>query len=241
MEIKTYVTVFIEEAGPEYKTPAERGFISQQRIHKQMELLNEAYEPAGFYFTLQRLVNMMQPSWFGNETILNATRRESLQTLAHQGAYSDLNLVFMNDLLLEKGVLGQTQLPRPTYEDDGGFYTDGPIMLSHSAPEIVNGEWTTGKTVIHEVGHWFGLGHPDKDECNKQNYRCCVAGKPLFEVEEPRKAWSNYMFPWMTSKNQTFTRGQVDYMRQEYVRLRLPDVRIKNQRFDHLMAKLPRP
>ncbi|PFH60109.1 hypothetical protein XA68_11464 [Ophiocordyceps unilateralis] len=50
IDVKTYVTVVIDQSKTAYKTAEEKGYIPAEIIQHQMEMLNEAYRPAGVVY-----------------------------------------------------------------------------------------------------------------------------------------------------------------------------------------------
>ncbi|RDA89939.1 hypothetical protein CP533_0291 [Ophiocordyceps camponoti-saundersi (nom. inval.)] len=202
-------------------------------------MLNRAFRPGGFRFTLQKLAYHGQPTWYTDSSINRIDRRESLQIMSHMGDYKTLNLLFIKDIFRDKGVVGETYLPNWKITDDAWFYMDGPVMTSTCAPEFKNGKWESGVAAIHEVGHWLGLHHPDKEECAQRKMEYCALGSPTASGTDAGEEWANYMFPFETSKKQSFTTGQFDEMRRNWRDFRLQDVEIRNQMLNHLMKRLP--
>lgn len=75
-----------------------------------------------------------------------------------KGAYDTLNIYFRTSVRSETGSImnGYCNLPYKLQPGSNNFYRDGCVVY-HST--------VLGKTVTHEVGHWFGLLHTFQGGC----------------------------------------------------------------------------
>jgi len=62
--------------------------------------------------------------------------------------------------------LGVCYFPDYTSKGTEGFLLDGCSVLSTTVPGGSKKRYNLGKTLVHEVGHWFGLMHTFEGGCN---------------------------------------------------------------------------
>lgn len=80
----------------------------------------------------------------------------------HNGSYNDLNIWFIPTF---QNYYGLCTLPA-LGEDLGSFaYQDGCTIRSETVPGGSATNYNLGKTLTHEVGHWFGLLHTFEGGC----------------------------------------------------------------------------
>lgn len=116
--------------------------------------MNDAYAPVGVTFVTKSIDFTINDEWAaaGQES----TAEQEMKSSLRQGTYADLNLYLTSDL--PDGLLGFCYFPlaSPTDED---LVLDGCMCLADSMPNGTATEYNLGMTVVHEVGHWFGLYH----------------------------------------------------------------------------------
>ncbi|GKT97432.1 metalloprotease 1 [Colletotrichum tofieldiae] len=108
---------------------------------------------ANGYITTTRTVN---PTWAqdGNELAMKSALRK--------GNYGALNLYFLREV---GGDFGYCYFPTTAAAGSTAYIRDGCTILSSTVPGGSETNYNLGKTVVHEVGHWFGLYHTFQGAC----------------------------------------------------------------------------
>ncbi|KAL6045081.1 putative Metallopeptidase [Balamuthia mandrillaris] len=139
------------------------GDIPNQWVFDQTDALNEAFKDLNIHFSTSSIDRWSNDVWakcdFDDPTFEDMTERISVNPGRHVQIYA----------CREKGVLGGAFLP----QSFGGNEIDprfGLYVHSHSLPGGCKGRYNEGDTVIHEMGHYFGLQHTFyKDgECDRE-------------------------------------------------------------------------
>lgn len=82
-----------------------------------------------------------------------------------KGTYRDLNLYFLTKI----DGFGYCTLPTKVEPDSEDFFYDGCVIRHDTVPGGAATNFNLGKTVTHEVGHWFGLDHTFEGGCDGDN------------------------------------------------------------------------
>ncbi|WIA18707.1 hypothetical protein OEZ85_003407 [Tetradesmus obliquus] len=176
----------------QYKQPVNRtqgvfrllGYVSQNRIDRQMRLLNGAYGQQ-FSFSLRGV------QWYttsrgylftaGQSSATERQVKTSICARAGNGAASVLNLYTWQP---GQDVLGWATMP--------DWFVDTPdrdgVVILHSV--ITGGgdpAYAQGDTLVHEVGHWLGLFHVFQGGCSKN-----AANGGDFVADTPAVASPNF-------------------------------------------------
>ncbi|KAK0542659.1 hypothetical protein OC846_006517 [Tilletia horrida] len=130
------------------------GALNSSQIANQMKVLNQDYAAAGFAFKLMGSDSTANDDWFHNLSADKHENQGAMKAKLRKGGANTLNFYSVN---LTSGDLGFSSMP------DG--YKDRPIqdgvVFHHST--LPGGPWgdqySRGKTVVHETGHWMGLYH----------------------------------------------------------------------------------
>ena len=143
-----------------------KGDVTNARVHKQIELLNDAFAgkyggaATPFKFKLADIDIDRTPNneWFDMVYLdePSGAEREAKETL-NKGDKSVLNIYTAN---LSSVVLGWARWPWD-YEDG----VDGVVIGFRTLPDGNIPHRNQGDTLIHEVGHWLGLFHTFEDGC----------------------------------------------------------------------------
>ncbi len=98
-----------------------------------------------------------------------------------KGDYKALNVYFQYAI---GGNLGYCYFPTSVTTGSDDFYYDGCSILYSSVPGGSATNYNLGKTVTHEVGHWFGLLH------TFQGNSCSGSGDSIADTPQQLSATS---------------------------------------------------
>ncbi|KAF6747480.1 metalloprotease [Ephemerocybe angulata] len=140
----------------------EAGFVTDESIKRQVEVLNGDYSSTGISFDLKNISRIQSEDWFlrvapnskGDETVRN-------------GEASVLNVWTVGFMEGDgQGLLGYATFPAD-YEKDP--LLDGVVLLHSTLPDVGKAPYNGGRTLTHESGHWFGLYHTFEGGCTGPN------------------------------------------------------------------------
>ena len=125
------------------------GYISNATLIRQLDVMNQDFAPAGISFRHVATDYTINTNWAsdGNEIAMKRALRK--------GTYRDLNLYFLYSI----DGFGYCYLPTTVSSGSTAFIQDGCTILASTVPGGSSTNYNLGKTVTHEVGHWFGLLH----------------------------------------------------------------------------------
>ncbi|KAL6871360.1 Metalloprotease [Trichoderma novae-zelandiae] len=132
------------------------GNISDDVVHKQLQVLSADYAPAGIFFSLKSTDRTINAAWANN------TDLHGMWSKLRNGNYGDLNLYFVPTL----PYYGFCSMPATDEDLVNGIWQDGCTIRSDTVPGGGAVNYNLGKTVTHEVGHWFGLWHTFEGGCD---------------------------------------------------------------------------
>jgi hypothetical protein len=136
-----------------------QGNIPDSQITAQLNVLNAAYAPSGWSFTLAGTDRTTNASWY---TCTGGTCETQMKNALRQGSADDLN-VYSNNM--GGGLLGWATFPS-SYNSSPKM--DGVVILFSSVPGGSAAPYNLGDTATHEVGHWMGLYHTFQGGCARQ-------------------------------------------------------------------------
>jgi hypothetical protein len=144
-----------------FSTGAASENATTAQINQQIAVLDAAYAPAGFSFSLAGITDTTNASWY---TATDGTTAESqMKTALRQGGSNALNLYLNN---MGGGLLGWSTFPQD-YKKSPKM--DGVVVLFSSLPGGSSAPYNEGDTATHETGHWMGLYHTFQGGCTKTN------------------------------------------------------------------------
>jgi hypothetical protein len=137
------------------------GNLADHEIARQMSVLNNAYAPAGWAFTLVSTDRTANDTWFAAG--YGSKEEDQLKAALRRGGASDLNIYTNN---MGGGLLGWATFPSSYAKNPTD---DGVMVLYSSLPGGSTENYNEGDTATHEVGHWMGLYHTFQGSCSKNN------------------------------------------------------------------------
>ncbi|KAI2608109.1 Metalloprotease [Hypoxylon fragiforme] len=133
------------------------GYLTQQMIDDQLQVMNDDYGVHGITF------NLVSTDWTVNTNWAADGDELAMKRALRKGTYSDLNIYLLGNL--GGGLLGYCYFPDDVTSGSTEFYQDGCTVLANSVPGGSAAPYNLGGTVVHEVGHWMNLYHTFQGGC----------------------------------------------------------------------------
>jgi hypothetical protein len=171
------------------------GAVSDQRLLRQLDVLNRAYAPWGFDFVALGKTESYNDDWYVATHGTPAER--DMKSSLRYGEADTLNFYVNN---MGAGLLGWATFPKD-YRHASEM--DGVVVLGESLPGGQAAPYNLGDTATHEVGHWMGLYHTFQGGCNKQNDGVSdtpAERSPAFGCPETRDTCVGDRFPGVDPK-----------------------------------------
>ncbi|KAF3909050.1 Ulilysin [Orbilia brochopaga] len=142
----------------------ENGYVPEDKLKKQYEVMNEHYKSTGVVFDLKNISWTVNKDWssFSVDADDKTTEIAMKKTL-RKGGYAALNVYFRP---LGDGLLGICEFPDDFEPGTKDFWMDGCQVRHSSVPGGSTKNYDLGATATHEIGHWFGLFHTFQDGCD---------------------------------------------------------------------------
>ena len=121
------------------------GIITDADVTNQLQVLNDAFRPYGFTFTLKGTTRNNNTEWY-------YFYDDEMKSALRVGDASTLNVYFTAAF----GVYGYGAWP---WDYEQSPKNDGVVVNSLAIPDGPYLDRNEGKTLVHEVGHWLGLLH----------------------------------------------------------------------------------
>jgi hypothetical protein len=138
---------------------AGQGAMSQTALTNQLNVLNAAYNKAGWSFVQKGVDVTANDDWYVMQP--STVAEKQCKTALRQGSADDLNLYTAN---IGGGLLGWATFPKD-YTTSPSM--DGVVILYTSFPNGTATNYNEGDTATHEVGHWMGLYHTFQGGCRE--------------------------------------------------------------------------
>ena len=142
-------------------TSLAAGNIPDSQITDQINVLNAAYAPWGWSFSLVATTRTTNSTWYNG--CGTTTTESQMKDALRQGTADDLNVYSCNP---SGGLLGWATFPS-SYA--GNPQMDGVVLLYSSVPAGTAAPYNLGDTATHEVGHWMGLYHTFQGGCARSD------------------------------------------------------------------------
>ena len=142
--VPTYVTVFQNDSGGGSE-------VDQDKVDEQIAVLNERFADTPFTF------NLVQTRFETDNDLYDSMedQEEFIGDAFREGGLGDLNIYI-------GGVNSGSVAFFPPVQPDGDdtfFSGDGTFVAIDTVPGGESTCCNLGLTLVHEVGHWFGLHH----------------------------------------------------------------------------------
>ncbi|KAF1732665.1 Extracellular metalloprotease [Beauveria bassiana] len=168
--VPTYITVLARD-----KTVAG-GYILESQIEQEIKWVNKHYEAANIFFdTSVRKVRYDTTPEIFSSGVFKGNKKETIINYFPERNGASLNIVFAfrwNDKD-GVGIAGSFwwDTRSITYSDGHKEVTrtEGVFISSSNIPKGSGPANRHQSTLVHEIGHWLGLGHTDSDECSSEN------------------------------------------------------------------------
>ncbi len=131
--------------------------VTDTRINDQLDVLNAAFAPYGYQFTLKSIDRVNNTAW-------STHNYGSPEEVAMKNALSVDSACTLNFYIcdLGSGLLGYATFP-DMYPENSNMH--GVVCLDESLPGGSAVPYNLGDTATHEVGHWVGLYHTFQGGC----------------------------------------------------------------------------
>lgn len=126
-------------------------------IDSQLKVLNKAFAPTQWSFTLANFDVTVMPQWM--QMSQGSSAEHQMKNLLRQGTADDLNIYITQ---LSGGMVGWSSMPS-SYA--GQPKDDGVVLDADTLPGGSWAPYNLGDTAVHEVGHWMGLYHTFQGGC----------------------------------------------------------------------------
>ncbi|KAG2001896.1 metalloprotease [Coprinopsis cinerea AmutBmut pab1-1] len=198
---------------------AEGGWLSDETIAAQIDVLNEGFDLAGFDWELVNTTRILNPEWFSAGFHYEDEIEREIKLATRQGDAATLNV-----WTVDHDLLGYATFP---WYYDATPELDGVVIHYGSVPGGSMSIYNKGHTLTHEVGHWVGLYHTfDGKSCDgpgdyvsdtpqqSKESRSCTPSDSCAHLpgSDPYTNFMDYSPDECLSE---FTTGQIRRMREE--------------------------
>ena len=135
----------------------QEGNVPDAMIQAQMDVLDDAFAPHGYSFTLASVDRTLDNRWYGG-----CWGRGPESAMKEALAVDVPNTLNIYTCSPKAGILGYAYLPSSLPEDHP---LHGVVLLHSTLPGGTAAPYNLGDTATHEVGHYLGLEHTFEGGC----------------------------------------------------------------------------
>jgi len=140
----------------------EGGYVADERIRDQVDVLNRDYNATGVRWNLKGISRIENKEWF-TDIAPDSKGEVDMKGLYRKGSKTDLNVFTVGFENQEaEGLLGIATFPM---DYAGAPKLDGVMLLHSTIPGSKSRQFSLGRTLVHEAGHWVGLYHTFQGGC----------------------------------------------------------------------------
>jgi len=140
----------------------EGGYVADQRLHDQVDVMNRDYNSTGIRWNLKGISRIENKEWFDNISP-DSKGEVDMKDLYRKGGKTDLNVYTVGfDNEEASGLLGIATFPM---DFTSAPKLDGIMLLHSTIPGSKSRQFSLGRTLVHEAGHWAGLYHTFQGGC----------------------------------------------------------------------------
>jgi hypothetical protein len=143
IHIETYMHVIVGSNGD--------GMVSQQMLDDAITELNNSYGNTRFAFYLKASTCTVSDELYGGRVYRGTALEKNMKRSLHQGGAASLNVYLL--AFNSTRLAGYALTP---WQARGARDMDGIVLASDTLPGGNRTHYNTGKTLVHEVGHWVG-------------------------------------------------------------------------------------
>ncbi|KAF9472422.1 zincin [Pholiota conissans] len=137
------------------------GWVSDERIQKQMEVLNKDFDGSGIKWTSVRVRRIKSADWFVN-AYPGSAQEQAMKLMFNIGDAATLNIYTLT-FNSTTSSLGTASIPSAYYRAPK---SDGVMVRHGTVTGGAREHYNMGRTLTHEIGHWLGLFHTFEGGCD---------------------------------------------------------------------------
>ena len=149
--------------------------IDSSVLNEQISILNNAFAYINIRFSIRKIVYKVHKNWYLAFSSKKIKDRKYNNYYNHMIKNIDFNKSQLNVIINGCELLGQASFP---FDNTYKTKKDNIIIVKKTLPGL--NDSFTGDTLVHEMGHFFGLYHTFHNTinctCKDENNNFCVAG-----------------------------------------------------------------